>query len=97
MIFKYKLYSLILSYIHLFVKRNILFERSKNINIPLREELHMPLSFGSDRKNCRRYPIRTPADGTEPYEEIPSDIQGSYTGVPYDSEDNMPVQDADDL
>ena len=57
----------------------------------------MPLSFGSDRKNCRRYPLRTPADGTEPYEEIPSDIQGSYTGVPYDSEDNMPVQDADDL
>ena len=57
----------------------------------------MPLSFGNDRKNCRRYPLRTPADGTEPYEEIPSDIQGSYTGVPYDSEDNMPVQDADDL
>jgi len=26
-----------------------------------------------------------------------SDVLGSYTGVPLDGEDNVPVQDADDL
>ncbi len=29
--------------------------------------------------------------------EIITDPQGSWTGVPVDDEDSMPVQDADDL
>ena len=57
----------------------------------------MTFRFGNEKKNCRRYPLRKPADGAEPYEDIPSDVDGSYTGVPYDIEDSMPVQDADDL
>lgn len=28
---------------------------------------------------------------------LPSDVLGSYTGVPDDPEDDQPVQDADDL
>ncbi len=57
----------------------------------------MPFSFRGDKKNCRRYPVKTPVNGAEPYEDIPSDVNGSYTGVPYDMDDDMPVQDADDL
>lgn len=30
-------------------------------------------------------------------EPIPTDIYGSYTGSPVTTEDDMPVQDADDL
>ncbi len=30
-------------------------------------------------------------------EDIPTDILGSYTGVPLNPIDSMPVQDADDL
>lgn len=57
----------------------------------------MTYSFGNDKKNYRKFPFKTPVDGAEPYEDIPSDVNGSYTGVPYDIDDDMPVQDADDL
>ncbi len=57
----------------------------------------MTFSFGNDKKNCHKFPFKTPVDGAEPYEDIPSDVTGSYTGVPYDIEDDMPIQDADDL
>lgn len=30
-------------------------------------------------------------------ESSPFDVLGSYTGVPYDAEDTVPEQDADDL
>lgn len=30
-------------------------------------------------------------------EPVPTDIDGSYTGSPVDSDDRVPVQDADDL
>ena len=30
-------------------------------------------------------------------EEIPSDVLGSYTGIPADPDDEIPSQDADDL
>ena len=30
-------------------------------------------------------------------EEIPSDVLGSYTGIPADPDDDIPAQDADDL
>lgn len=30
-------------------------------------------------------------------EPVPTDIDGSYTGSPIDSDDQVPVQDADDL
>ncbi len=30
-------------------------------------------------------------------EKIKSDVNGSYTGTPTDSEDKRPIQDADDL
>lgn len=56
----------------------------------------MQFSFSNEKKNCRRYPVKKPL-GAEPFEDIPSDVNGSYTGVPYDAEDNEPVQDADDL
>ncbi|MBR6785578.1 MAG: hypothetical protein IKM25_04950 [Clostridia bacterium] len=57
----------------------------------------MRYSFGNEKKNCRRFPVKNPVNGAEPYEDIPSDVNGSYTGVPYDAEDNEPVQDVDDL
>ena len=57
----------------------------------------MHFSFGDEKKNCRRFPVKTPVSNTEPFADIPSDVNGSYTGVPYDAEDNDPVQDADDL
>ena len=57
----------------------------------------MRFSFGEEKKNYRRFPVKTPVDGAEPYEDIPSDVNGSYTGVPDDIEDNEPIQDADDL
>lgn len=57
----------------------------------------MPYSFKNDKKNCRRFPVKSPLNIAEPFEDIPSDINGSYTGIPYDPEDEMPVQDADDL
>lgn len=56
----------------------------------------MQFSFSNEKKNCRRYPVKKPQDA-EPFEDIPSDIYGSYTGVPYDDEDDEPVQDVDDL
>lgn len=31
------------------------------------------------------------------HRQTPSDVLGSYTGVPLDPEDPMPVQDVDDL
>ncbi len=57
----------------------------------------MRFSFGEEKKNCRRFPVKTPVNNAEPFADIPSDVNGSYTGVPYDAEDNEPVQDADDL
>lgn len=56
----------------------------------------MKFSFSNEKKNCRSYPVKNPHNA-EPFEDIPSDVNGSYTGVPYDAEDNEPVQDADDL
>ncbi len=57
----------------------------------------MPYSFKGDKKNCRRFPVKSPLNIADPFEDIPSDVNGSYTGIPYDPEDEMPVQDADDL
>ncbi|MBO5859593.1 MAG: hypothetical protein J6R20_07450 [Clostridia bacterium] len=57
----------------------------------------MPYKFDNSKKNCRRFPVKSPLNIAEPFEDIPSDVNGSYTGVPYDPEDEMPVQDADDL
>ncbi len=57
----------------------------------------MRFSFGEEKKNCRRFPVKTPVNNAEPFADIPSDVNGSYTGVPYDAEDDEPVQDADDL
>ena len=55
----------------------------------------MQFSFSNEKKNCRRFPGGKPHNA-EPFEDIPSDVNGSYTGVPYDPDDE-PVQDADDL
>ncbi|MBR2869083.1 MAG: hypothetical protein IKB88_08520 [Clostridia bacterium] len=57
----------------------------------------MNFSFRNEKNNYRRFPIKTPVNGAEPFEDIPSDVNGSYTGVPYDPDDEQPVQDADDL
>lgn len=57
----------------------------------------MPYRFDNDKKNCRRFPVKNPRNVAEPFEDIPSDVNGSYTGIPYDPEDEFPVQDADDL
>lgn len=57
----------------------------------------MSFSFRNDKKAYRRFPANAPIDSSEPFEEIPSDVNGSYTGVPYDADDDIPVQDADDL
>lgn len=45
----------------------------------------------SEKKKRKIKSIKAPAKN-----EIISDVQGSYTGVPLDKND-MPVQDADDL
>ncbi len=58
--------------------------------------VYMQFSFSNEKKNCRRFPAKKPLN-TDSFEDIPSDVNGSYTGVPYDPEDNEPVQDADDL
>lgn len=56
----------------------------------------MQFSFSNEKKNCRGFSAKNPQKA-EPFENIPSDVNGSYTGVPYDDEDLEPVQDADDL
>ena len=56
----------------------------------------MQFSFSNEKKNRRSFPAKNPHNA-EPYNDIPSDVNGSYTGIPYDSEDDEPVQDADDL
>lgn len=56
----------------------------------------MQFSFSNEKKPCRRFPVKN-TQGAEPFDDIPSDVNGSYTGVPYDPEDTEPVQDADDL
>ena len=57
----------------------------------------MHYSFGKEKNNCRRFPLKNPLNAAEPFEDIPSDVNGSYTGVPYDTDDTEPVQDVDDL
>lgn len=44
---------------------------------------------------CARIFSRVPHVFSQPFGDIPSDVQGSYTGNPLDGE--QPVQDADDL
>ncbi len=56
----------------------------------------MQFSFSNEKKSCRSFPAKKPQNN-EPFEDIPSDVNGSYTGVPYDADDVEPVQDADDL
>lgn len=51
--------------------------------------------------NINNIDMNTEKIWTETDPAIPSDISGSYTGIPlnnyYDEEDEKPVQDADDL
>ncbi|MBO5409892.1 MAG: hypothetical protein J6A60_01380 [Clostridia bacterium] len=56
----------------------------------------MNYSFGNRKKQIEQFPKKKPQRGYEKEDEILSDVQGSYTGVPFDKNEK-PVQDADDL
>lgn len=56
----------------------------------------MNYSFGNRKKQIEQFPKKKPQRGYEKEDEILSDVQGSYTGVPFDKNER-PVQDADDL
>lgn len=56
----------------------------------------MNLMFGKGKKRIEPFPKTKPQRGYEKEEDILSDVDGSYTGVPLD-EYEVPVQDADDL
>lgn len=57
----------------------------------------MPMSFSNDKNKLRPFSKKPVTPGYEQENEIRSDVLGSYTGVPEDSEYDIPVQDADDL
>ena len=51
----------------------------------------------TERRQCRKRPTElVDAIIAEPRKKDPTDVLGSYTGVPWDEWDD-PVQDADDL
>ncbi len=56
----------------------------------------MYFKFENKKNRYEPFPKKNPKRGYEQDENILSDVEGSYTGIPIEGEEK-PVQDADDL